>query len=266
MNENKKSILNKLAGFTLIELLVVIAIIAILAAMLLPALSAAKLRAKDLACKNNLRQLGLSENVYVNDNYGNMFAYVSEIWIPTLSAVYGNASNVVVCPLTVIQNPAPGTDTPGDYKTAWFKLIDSGTAVLSYNGSYTFNGWLYAANLYTPGEAFYKDTAVNNTSKTPIFGDGIFVDAWPETNDVPTHNLQTGDYSGTTAPGYGMGRYSIARHGPNRPNTPPTDVSFENPFPGGINMVFFDGHVESVSLNNLWGLNWHRNWTGVSHP
>src|SRR6202012_4461906 len=91
---------NKHRAFTLIELLVVIAIIAILAAMLLPALSRSKFKAKDVQCVNNQRQLSMGDRMYIDD-YNQSFPHVSgdDLWMADLLSYYGQAKQAKVCPL-----------------------------------------------------------------------------------------------------------------------------------------------------------------------
>jgi len=91
-------------GFTLIELLVVIAIIAILAALLLPVLSSARERAKEIQCKSNARQLTLASWIYATDS-GSHAAYnhptdADGLWMAM--GYYGNQKRLLLCPLTLI--------------------------------------------------------------------------------------------------------------------------------------------------------------------
>jgi prepilin-type N-terminal cleavage/methylation domain-containing protein len=241
-------------GFTLIELLVVISIIAILMAVLMPALRKARSQAQGVICLSNLRHWGQIFTMYAGDHDGSFqrghHAGSQGTWMVSLSNYYSDLDEFRVCPTAtktwfVIEDgkevPGPGRDK-GTF-TAWGVFLGKTWQPEGSYGSYGINGWI--ENPRDEDLEPDKDKTsywrninnLRNPSNVPLVMDALWVNIWAE----PYTSYHPGTEEEVDPGPNWWRRHYVQRH-------------------NGTNIVTADGTAERISLEKMWYYEWHKNY------
>jgi prepilin-type N-terminal cleavage/methylation domain-containing protein/prepilin-type processing-associated H-X9-DG protein len=231
-------------GFTLIELLVVIAIIALLMAVLMPAMSRVRKQARTMACQSNLHEWSLIFAMYTGDNngylmrgYGGQTVTTVDTWIGALRPLY-HEPKIRVCP-TATKPFSEGGQGPfsawGVFGTSGETRTWAGPRQDGDYGSYGMNEMAYNPSPAVTNRAaeYWRTVNVPGAGEVPLFCDCIWFDVYPRDTDPPPQ------YDADVTGGE-MKRVCINRHD------------------GFANYLFMDASLRKVGLKELWTLNWYR--------